>query len=63
MKKTAIILAFVLSIASLAFAAEKAAKPASAAKAVTYHGTVIDNLCATGNKANLGAFIKTHTAN
>ena len=51
----------VMLLAGIVFAVEKAAKPAEGAKVMTYMGTIIDNLCATTNKANLGEFVKTHT--
>src|ERR1035437_1154230 len=57
---TAMALVFV---ASMAFAVENAAKisKAAAVKPVEMEGIIIDNLCATGNKAKLPEFIKTHT--
>jgi hypothetical protein len=48
-------------VAGAVLAADQAPKTETAAKIMTYQGTIIDNLCATGNKANLGKFIKTHT--
>lgn len=61
MKKTILIITALLLVAGAAFAADQAAKPQATPGIMTYEGTIIDNLCATGNKANLGAFIKTHT--
>ena len=59
MKKTALLAAALLLAAGLAYAAE-AAKPAEMSKAMTFEGTIIDNQCASQNKANLPEFIKTH---
>lgn len=61
MKKMITFAVAALLIAGAVYAAETAAKPAAGVKAMTYEGTIIDNLCATGNKAKLGDFIKTHT--
>jgi type 1 fimbria pilin len=48
-------------VAGALLAADQTPKPEATAKVLTYEGTIIDNLCATGNKVNLGKFIKTHT--
>lgn len=61
MKKTIIAAIAALLLAGMVIAADEAVKPAAGAKAMTYEGTIIDNMCATGNKAKLGEFIKTHT--
>lgn len=55
MKKLAIIALVMAFAASLAFGAETAAP-----KSMELSGTIIDNQCATANKANLPEFIKTH---
>lgn len=61
MKKIFLTAIAVMLLAGIVFAVEQAAKPAEDAKVMTYMGTIIDNLCATTNKANLGEFVKTHT--
>jgi hypothetical protein len=35
--------------------------PAAGSDVSTLTGVVVDNACATGNKANIGEFVKTHT--
>ncbi len=54
MKKIMIIALSLAFAASLAYAAE------APVKAMELEGTIIDNQCATANKANLPEFIKTH---
>jgi len=61
MRKIIIAAIAVAFIAGAVYAAQEAAKPAAGSKAMTYEGTIIDNACATSNKAKLGEFIKTHT--
>ncbi|ERR1017187_6751130 len=58
MKKMLILVLSLVLTASVAFAQEKAA--AAPEKAVQMEGTIIDNACATANKAKLPEFIKTH---
>ena len=61
MKKMLIMAMSVVLMGSMAFAAEKAAAAAAPAeKAIQMEGIIIDNACATANKANLPEFIKTH---
>lgn len=53
-----ILAVFVLITLSLALHVEA---NSAVGEAVTLKGTVIDNMCADGNKDNIAEFIKTHT--
>ena len=57
MSKILALLMGLLLVTSMAFAAETAASSTP----TTLNGVVIDNACASGHKADLAEFVKTHT--